>query len=309
MKRRTLFWLVGIGLFSLLGCGILYALTDNFNQVAQGDAVALVRIEGLILPGEGRDTNPLLGTAAAYSATVIDHLEKADQDEQIKAVVLVVDSPGGSVFASDEIALHVAKMTKPVLAAMGSMAASGGYYVSALTDEIWASPHTITCSIGVIIQFLNYDQLAADYGVESMVYKSGQFKDMGSPFRDATEEEDAIWQALIDEAYEAFVALVADGRGLNDDEVRAIADGRICTGKQALTMDLVDNLGYLPEVIQRAGELGGIEGEPPTVEYQEAPGLLEMFTSFLMRPSLIGEVRQLLELRAGAAPMYLYSDL
>jgi len=199
-------------------------------------------------------------------------------------------------------------MDKPVLSAMGSMAASGGYYVSAPADEIWASPHTLTCSIGVIAQFINYEMLATQFGVENIVFKSGENKDMGSPFREVTEEEAAIWQAMIDEAYDAFVTVVAEGRGLAEADVRAIADGRICTGKQAEEMQLVDSMGYLPDVIQRAGELAGIEGDPPVIEYTDEPGFLDIFTSMMSRPSPVTEVRELLGHRTGAMLMYLYSQ-
>ncbi|MEM7130644.1 MAG: signal peptide peptidase SppA [Chloroflexota bacterium] len=308
--RKTLLWIGGIFLFILVGCGLIFALgigMDGFETPVQGDAVALVRVEGTILSGSGDNANPFTNTGGAFSTTIIDQLKKADESEQVKAVVLVVDTPGGSVYASDEIALQVGEMSKPILSAMGSIAASGGYYVSAPTDEIWASPHTLTCSIGVIIQLLNYDDLAAEYGVDSIVYKSGTFKDMGNPFEDATEAEEAIWRSMIDEAYDAFVAIVAEGRGLKDGTVREFADGRICTGKQAMELNLVDNLGYLPDVIKRAGELGGIEGDPPTIEYNQEPSFLELLTSFSHRPSLIGEIKELLQLQSGPMLMYLYS--
>lgn len=310
MSRKTFFWIGGIGLILLFGCGALFVFVGsvgNIEPTVTGDAVALVRIEGVILPGEGDDVNPLAVSGGAYSTSIIDYLKQANTNDQIKAIVLVVDSPGGSVYASDEVALQVAAMDKPILAAMGSVAASGGYYVSAPADEIWASPHTLTCSIGVIIQFVNIDELAAEYGVDSITYKSGQHKDMGNPFTPATAEEDAIWQSMIDEAYDAFVDIVAKGRDISEETVREMADGRICTGKQALELKLVDKLGYLPDVIQRAGELGGIDGEPPTIEYKREPGLLELLMGALQRPSPIGELRQLLEFRAGATLMYLYS--
>ncbi len=311
MSRKTFLWVAGTILFLLVGCGAIFALVGNsfsdFEPSVTGDSVALVRVEGVILPGEGDNSNPFAGTSGAFSIPIVDNLKEANENENVKAVVLVVDSPGGSVYASDEIALQVAAMDKPVISAMGSMAASGGYYVSAPTDEIWASPHTLTCSIGVIIQLLNYDDLAAEYGVESVVYKSGNLKDMGNPFTDATSEEEVVWQSMIDEAYDAFVALVADGRGIEESTVRELADGRVCTGKQALESKLVDNLGYLPDAIKRAGELGGIEGDPAIFEFREEPSLLEILMGGLNRPSPVAEIRQLFEFRSGASLMYLYS--
>lgn len=313
MNRKNLPWIVVILLLLVAGCGVLFYAVNSIGSTGSefasvtGDAVALVRVEGTILPGEGGGSNPFNPTAGAFSTTIVDNLKKAEEDDRVKAVVLAVDSPGGSVFASDEIALQIEAMEKPVVSAMGSMAASGGYYVSAPTDEIWASPHTLTCSIGVIAQLLNYDELAAEYGVETVVYKSGNLKDMGNPFRDPTEEEDVVWQAMIDEAYDAFVKVVADGRGLDEGTVREFADGRICTGKQAQELNLVDSLGYLPDVIARAGELGGIEGEPPTIEYREGPSVFDILSGAMSRPSLLEEARSMFEYRPGATLMYLYS--
>ncbi|MEM7539791.1 MAG: signal peptide peptidase SppA [Chloroflexota bacterium] len=320
MKRSTFFWIGGIFLFMLFGCVGLFVLVSMMGSMTiggssisefepvEGDAVALIRIEGTILPGEGGTPNPFNPTVGAFSQSIIDHLQRANEDEQVKAIVLVVDTPGGSVYASDEIALQVDAMDKPVVAAMGSMAASGGYYVSAVADEIWASPHTLTCSIGVIVQFLNYSELAQEYGVKSVVFKSGEYKDTGNAFRDITEEEAVIWQSLIDEAYDAFVAIVAEGRGLSEGTVREVADGRICTGKQAQEMQLVDEMGYLPDAIKRAGELGGIDGDdPPVKEYFDEPSLFDVFTTMMNRPSPVSEVRQLIEYRPGATLMYFYS--
>lgn len=313
MNRKTLPWIAVILVLLLAGCGILFYAVNSLDgggsefASVSGDAVALVRVEGAIMPGEGDGQNLFNPTAGAFSTTIVDNLIKAEEDSRVKAIVLVVDSPGGSVYASDEIALQIEAMQKPVISAMGSMAASGGYYVSAPTDEIWASPHTLTCSIGVIAQLLNYDELAAEYGVETLTYKSGNLKDMGNPFRDPTDEENMVWQVLIDEAYDAFVKVVADGRGLDEGTVREFADGRICTGKQAKELNLVDNLGYLPDAIARAGELGGIEGEPPTIEYREDPGFLEILAGAASRPSLLEEARSMFEYRPGATLMYFYS--
>ncbi len=217
-----------------------------------------------------------------------------------------MDSPGGSVFASDEIHLQVKEMEKPIIAAMGSLAASGGYYVSAPADEIWASPHTLTCSIGVISQFLNVEQFAEEYGITAVTIKSGQFKDTGNPFREFTAADKELWQAIIDEVYTAFVKVVADGRGMSEADVRAIADGRICTGQQAQAMGLVDSLGYLPDVIDRAAELGGIEGEPRIIEYKRPVGFFQALGTSFYRPSPVQELRELLHYHSGSPLMYLY---
>ena len=157
MKRSGWYWIIGLALVLLLICGGFVGLgllvagnMGSSDGLAFGDAVAIVRVEGTILPGEAPPPTPFGSTSGtAFSQQIIDQLKKANDDPQVKAVILYVDSPGGSVFASDEIHLQVKKMEKPIIAAMGSLAASGGYYVSAPTNEIWASPHTLTCSIGV----------------------------------------------------------------------------------------------------------------------------------------------------------------
>ena len=237
---------------------------------------------------------------------LIDRLEQASEDDSVKAIILYVDSPGGSVFASDEIALKIEEIEKPIIAGMGSLAASGGYYVSAPTDEIWASPHTLTCSIGVISQFLNVEEFAEEYGVTAITVKSGQFKDTGNPFREFTEADEALWQAIVDEAYAAFVEVVADGRGMNEEAVRALADGRVCSGQQAQGMGLVDSMGYLPDIIDRAAELGGIDGEPRIIEYRGRPGFFEALGATFDRPSPVEELQEMLHFHAGSPLMYLY---
>lgn len=312
-NRKTWYWLIGLSLVVLLVCGgfvglgLWIASVAGGDGPAFGDAVAIVRVEGVILPGEAPAPNPFSSdSGGAFSQQIIKYLKEANEDDSVKAVVLFVDSPGGSVFASDEIYLQIKEMKKPIITAMGSLAASGGYYVSAPTQEIWASPHTLTCSIGVISQFLNLEEFAKEYGVTAITIKSGKFKDTGNPFREFTAEDQALWQGIIDEAYGEFVHIVAEGRKMSEEQVRAVADGRVCTGKQAKAMGLVDNLGYLPEVIDRAAELGGISGEPRLVEYNRSVGFFEALGGAFNRPSPVEEVKQLLHFNAGSPLMYLY---
>ena len=318
MKRKTWYWI--IGLFSVLivlcggfvGMGLLVAAQSGSSAgltLPLGEEIAIVNVEGVIVPGEAPPPNPFFGnsTATAYSQTVIDHLQSANENDNVKAIILHVDSPGGSVFASDEIYQQLKNIDKPIITAMGNVAASGGYFVAAPTDEIWASPLTITCSVGAVMRFINLEQFSEEYGVTAITIASGEFKDTGNPFREFTEGDRAILQSMVDEAYDAFVAVVADGRGMTDEQVREIADGRICTGKQAQEMGLVDNLGYLPEVIDRAAELGGIEGEEPrVVEYSFNSGLSRTLAASLYRPSPVDELKQLLRFDAGSPLMYLY---
>ena len=315
MNKKTRYWIIGLAVVALVGCGGFLFLglwaVNNFGGggggPAFGDAVAIVRVEGAIVPGEAPPPNPFGGvTGVAYSQQVIDDLKKANEDESVKAVILYIDSPGGSVLAADEIYLQIQEMTKPIIASMNSLAASGGYYVSAPTDEIWASPHTLTCSIGVIFQLLNVEEFAEEYGITTVTVKSGKFKDVGNPFREFTPEERALIQTIVDEAYAEFVRVVAEGRHMNEEEVREIADGRICTGKQAQAMGLVDELGYLPSAIDRAAELGKIEGEPRIIEYKRELGFFEALGASLNRPSPVAELKQLIHFNPGSPLMYLY---
>jgi protease-4 len=318
MRKKTWYWIIGLALVGLLICAALAAFsmlflagvssgTGTVSGSPFGDAVAIVRVEGMILPG---DTPPPglfdTGSGGAYSQRVIDDLKDADANDSVKAVILFVDSPGGSSFASDEIALQIQQMSKPIITAMGSMAASGGYYVAAPTHEIWASSHTLTCSIGVISQFLNLAGFAEEYGITYVTITSGQFKDTGNPFREFTAEEEALWQEIIDEIYGEFVTIVAEGRDMSEDDVRKIADGRICTGAQAKEMGLVDELGYLPDVIDRAAELGGIEGEPRIIEYNRVPTFWEALGATFNHPSPVDQLQQLLNYHPGSPLMYLY---
>lgn len=278
---------------------------DFASDFAIGPSVAIVRVEGIIVSGSPT-VDPFGDATGAYSGLIVDHLKQAQEDPNVKAVVLRVDSPGGSAVASSEIHQQMLVMTKPVVASMGELAASGGYYVSAPADEIFANPGTLTGSIGVISQFIHIDDLLSEYGVEVTVIKSGESKDVGSLFRSMTDEEIAIWQAISDETYNRFVQVVADGRGIPVDEVKALADGRIYTGQQALELGMVDQLDNLPAAIQRAAELGGIEGEPGIVEYQRPFGLFQGLFG-LARPSdPVSEVMTLLDRGHGPALQYLY---
>ncbi len=316
-KRKTWFIITGLTLALLLVCGAFVGLGlfvaqqfgGNDLTIPFGEGIALIRVEGIILPGEAPPPSPFSSnnSSGAYSKTIIDQLKSADKDKDVKAIILYVDSPGGSVFASDEIHLQIKDTEKPIITAMASLAASGGYYVAAPTDEIWASPHTLTCSIGVISQFLNLDGFAEEYGVTAITVKSGKFKDTGNPFREFTEDDRMLWQTIIDEAYAAFVDVVATGRDMSTEEVRAIADGRICSGQQAHDMGLVDNLGYLPDIIERAAELGGLEPENPRIiEYSHKAGFIETLGASFNRPTPIDELKQIMHFNAGSPLMYLY---
>jgi len=197
------------------------------------------------------------------SKRIIKDLRKFRKDDQIKAIVLRVDSPGGAIGPSQEIYRELIKTRKDkkVIASMGSVAASGGYYIAAAAQGIVANPGTITGSIGVIMEYANLMAIAEKIGISPVVIKSGEFKDMGSPLRELKENEKALFQDLVDELHGQFVADAATARKMEESVMAKLADGRIYTGQKALKLKLVDRLGNLDDAVQWAGRLAGIDGE------------------------------------------------
>jgi protease IV len=227
------------------------------------DKIAVIDVEGQIV--ENGDP-----TTQAVAQELVAQLRQAGEDPFVRAVILRVNSPGGSVVASDEIynqVLDLKRAGKPVVASFGEVAASGGYYVSAGASRIVSDPSSFTGSIGVILILVNLEEAAGNLGIEPIVVKSGRLKDIGSPFRDLTVEERGIFQAMIDESYERFVDVVAEGRHLAEGEVRELATGQPYTGQQALDAGLVDTLGGFDRAVQVAERLADIE-EASVVEYQ-----------------------------------------
>ena len=265
--------------FNLLAAG---AQDDSFGSSGSGDAVAIIRANGLILSG----TSSPFDTGIASADWIVNNVERAAADDSVKAIVLAVDSPGGGVVASDLIYHGLSQVDKPIVVSMGDVAASGGYYISMAADWVIANPNTLTGSIGVISEFPNAEELLDKIGVELVVIKSGANKDIGSFARDMTLEERQIWQGIIDETYNGFVQIVADGRNLPEDQVRELADGRIYTGRQALDLKLVDALGYEEDAIAKAAELGGIQGQPRIIEYRRRPAIEDFLTGFAGRSTL-----------------------
>jgi len=247
---RRIVWTIMIGVGALVLLSMLLPDLDLSGQ----DRVALIRVEGVIL-----DAQATIGELKQYS-----------EHPLVKAIVLRIDSPGGGVVPSQEIHDAVKrvknKSNKAVIASMGTVAASGGYYIAAATDRIIANPGTLTGSIGVIMETTNLEGLLKKVGVEGVVIKSGRFKDVGSPLRKMNDEERKLLQAVMDDVHQQFIQAVADGRSLEPSEVEPLADGRIFTGRQAKEARLVDELGDLEDAIHIAADIAGIEGEPKVVE-------------------------------------------
>ena len=292
-NRAALWALLGVGLgFSLpvLLCGFLFiggmiglgmagaaagGGPSTTSSGGFGDAVAVVRVEGIITNDDSSEFS-----RDAASGRVIADLEAAANDETVKAIVLRVDSPGGTVTGSAQIYEAVKEMEKPVVVSMAGVAASGGYYVSAPADYIIARPDTTTGSLGVVLTLYDAQELAEKVGIKVNSITSGPNKTIGSPWEDMTAEQQEILEAFINESYDEFVRIVADGRNLDTETVRELADGRIYTGRQALEVGLVDELGNFDDAIDKAAALGGITGEPRIVEYERFPSFQELFLGF-----------------------------
>ena len=197
------------------------------------------------------------------SRDIIHSIKRFRENSSIKAIVIRIDSPGGAVWPAQEIFREIRKTvnTKKVIASMGTVAASGGYYVAAGADGIVANPGTITGSIGVIMGFANFQELLRKIGMIPVVIKSGQYKDIGSPVREMTKDERSLLQNLSNQIHRQFIADIANGRGMDLSKVEGIADGRIFTGEEAKNLGLIDRLGNLEDAIEWAGRMGGIKGK------------------------------------------------
>ncbi len=232
-----------------------------------GDAVGVVKITGLI--STVSQVSPFFG-AATGSEAITAQIRKAAGDRSVKALVIRINSPGGSAVGSQEIYQAIQQYQqdtkRPVVASMGDMAASGGYYVAAPADQIMAAPATLTGSIGVIIETLEYHELLEKIGVSGNPITSGKYKDMGSGFRPMLPEERQLFKAMVDDVYDQFLGHVAEGRGMKKEEVKRLADGRVYTGRQAQKVGLVDELGTFRDAIKLAAKEAGIKGEP-TVKF------------------------------------------
>lgn len=255
MKSRWLLWSAlsvgGMLVLFVLCVVVATALFGDPERMVGSEGVGLVEVKGLIVDGQ----------------ETVRQLRLLKKDKRVKAVVVRVDSPGGVVGPSQEISAAVQGLArvKKVVVSMGSVAASGGYYVSAPATLIFANPGTITGSIGVLMKFSNLEGLMGKVGMKSFTLKTGKFKDVGSPARTMTPDEREMLQGVIDSTHAQFVQAVARGRKLPVEEVRRIADGRIFSGEQALSLKLVDRIGTLQDAVEEAGRLGGIKGEPELI--------------------------------------------
>lgn len=303
-RRLAVKTLIGLYALSLLAAGVLLmrpAVKDGGSKekaslklpkgllsTAKKEYVGVVQIDGAIFQQDGG------GVWAKGSTAWGKRLERLAKKSEVKAIVLSINSPGGSVGSVQELHALLARIRtehkKPVVAQLGDVAASGGYYLAVACDKIVAHPGTLVGSIGVIFNTMNVEGLMSKLGVKQSPIKSGKMKDIGSMSRPMTEEERALLQSVIDNAYGQFLTAVADGRNMPVDKVRPFADGRIVTGEQAMGLGFVDELGDSWHAVQLAAKLGGISGKPEIYREGEALSgimdILESRLSFMRGPDL-----------------------
>lgn len=295
MKKRPILLatltIAGIFLVFLLIAVFLGRSGSRSGLVSVGEKIGVIEIYGPIMASD----------------TLIDNIIDFRDNNSVKAVILRIDSPGGAVGPSQEIYSEVIKLQKkkPVVVSMGSVTASGGYYIAAPAKRLFANPGTITGSIGVIMSFPNYEGLMKKVGVSSVVVKSGRFKDIGSPTRPFSDAERKLMQSLIDDVHSQFVEAVSLGREMPAEKVMKIADGRIFSGRQALAVGLVDELGGFRDAVDYTSRLVGL-GDDPDLIYPEAekPDLLERILNSTLG-SIAFDARQ----RWKVGPQYLWTGM
>lgn len=279
--------------------------------IAEGEdmsgSIAVLEVNGIIENVDGffNDYN---------HESLLAQLDYAAENPFVKGIILRVNTPGGGVVESAEIydkVIHAQRTyDKPVFVSMGSMAASGGYYIAAPADKIVASPQTITGSIGVIMESINVTELAEKYGVKVNTLTSGPYKDIMSSTREMTEGDRAILQSLIDESYDEFVRIIAEGRNMSEEEVRKVADGRIYSGNQAYSLNLIDELGDLDDTIQLMKEHVGADYN--VVEYDSTVSFSKLFSMSLqqlfVRDHELAKVEQILSKYRTPTLKYLYAQ-
>ncbi|ARK31727.1 signal peptide peptidase SppA [Halalkalibacter krulwichiae] len=275
-----------------------------------GGSIVVLELSGVIQDvGDGG-----LFQAVGYRHQMfLSQIEHAAKDPSVEGIIIRVNTPGGGVVESAEIHEKIVQAQveydKPIYVSMGNMAASGGYYIAAPADKIVASPQTITGSIGVIMESINVAELAENYGVKVNTIKSGPYKDIMSAMREMTDEDRDILQSIIDESYDEFVRIIAEGRNMTENEVRAIADGRIYTGNQAFELNLVDDLGSLDDTISMMRDL---VGEYNVIKYEPHVGFPQ-FLSMSMQKLTQGDhelatLERILSTDRSPTLKYIYTD-
>lgn len=281
MRRHPV--ISGICLLTLIGMVFFAAiyglgLFRGENPLNLGEKVGVIPIEGII--GDSRE--------------IIDQINEFADSNGIRAVVLRIDTPGGSVAPSQEIyqAVRELRKKKKVVVSMGSVAASGGYLIAVAADRIVANPGTITGSISAVMHYANVEELLKKVGVRSSVIKSGKFKDIGSPVREMTAEERSLIQGIVDDIYDQFVRTVSENRKIPLSKIVQLADGRVFTGRQAKELGLIDDLGGLQDAVLLAGRLSGMKEKPEIVHGMKKKTTLWRYLLENMTSAVSEEIRR-----------------
>ncbi|MGP4039703.1 signal peptide peptidase SppA [Gracilibacillus sp. D59] len=331
-KKRWIALVVAVGLFlASIGFQFLTSLAtadyetmfnfqdpeDNFGEKVIEKGSGTNKIAVLHLNGVIQDTTPstLINTNSYNHERFLDMLEKAGEDNRVDGIILRVNTPGGGVVESAEIHDKIVEIQeqykKPIYVSMGNTAASGGYYIAAPADKIVAHNATLTGSIGVIMESFNFAEFADEHGIDFNTIKSGEYKDIMSMSRKMTDDEREILQTIIDDMYAEFVQVIVDGRGLSEDRVRELGDGRVYTGAQAQEVKLVDELGSLDDTIEMMREDHELENAQ-VIEYERGLNFNQWLGGTVQ--SMLGSETDLVGikdlLRENNAPraMYLYSQ-
>jgi len=276
MKKFLIILLV-ITIFIVIGIALVGYFISSSRHSGGDNQIGLVNIKGVII--DARET--------------VKQLDDMAGDPGVKGIIIRINSPGGAVAPSQEIYDEIKRVAKikPVYSSLGTVAASGGYYVACGSQQIYANPGTLTGSIGVIMEFTNWKKILDKIGIDNEVIKSGVHKDIGSPLRSMTAAEKALLQEMINDVYNQFVAAVTENRNIPRNKLLSLADGRVFSGRQALEYGLVDKLGSLQQAIRDLARKAGITGKPEIVEKKEKKGLLW----YILGESLSGKLNSALE--------------
>ncbi|KAF1681556.1 signal peptide peptidase SppA [Bacillus sp. SKDU12] len=331
--KRWIALVIALGIF---GVSIIVSISMSFFESAKGaqtdltsltdetqektlengslsSKIAVLEVSGTIQ--DNGDSSSLLGSDGYNHRTFLKDLERAKEDKMVKGIVLKVNSPGGGVYESAEIHKKLEEIKKetkkPIYVSMGSMAASGGYYISTAADKIFATPETLTGSLGVIMESVNYSKLADKLGISFEIIKSGAHKDIMSPSREMTKEEKDIMQSMVDNSYEGFVDVISKGRGMSKADVKKIADGRVYDGRQAKKLKLVDELGFYDDTISAMKKDHKDLKNATVISYEKSFGLGSLFSMSAnkMFKSEIDflNMREILSQSGSPRMMYLYA--
>ncbi|ECL7895045.1 TPA_asm: signal peptide peptidase SppA [Listeria innocua] len=288
-------------------------LTETVIEEGGADTIAVLSVDGTIQ--DTGEAGSLFSETGYNHAFFMDQLEEVRNNDAIQGVLLYVNSPGGGVMESAQIRDKILQIKKerkiPFYVSMGSMAASGGYYISAPADKIFASKETLTGSLGVIMQGYDYSELMKKLGVSDNTIKSGAYKDIMSGTRPMTDEEKKIMQSMIDDSYNEFVKVVATGRGMSEEQVRKIADGRIYDGRQAKENGLIDAFGYQEDALEALKKEKDLK-DATVIQYDAPESFSSLFSVAAQKMSgQNADITQLIKLTGTLkAPrmMYLYGE-